>query len=55
MDISVNKAGSLTPPSIDDFDRQSGTLLERHNRNVASHDHVPELRACSLRDVPPPR
>lgn len=27
----------------------------RHNRNVASHEHVPELRVCSLRDVPPPR
>ena len=25
----------------------------RHNRNVASHGHVPELRLCSLRDVVP--
>jgi hypothetical protein len=25
----------------------------RHNRNVAAHDHVPELRECSLRDVRP--
>ena len=23
----------------------------RHNRNVAGHQHVPELRLCSLRDV----
>ncbi|HEX8904314.1 MAG TPA: hypothetical protein VF771_05695 [Longimicrobiaceae bacterium] len=25
----------------------------RHNRNVAAHLHVPELRECSLRDVKP--
>jgi hypothetical protein len=25
----------------------------RHNRNVAGHLHVPELRLCSLRDVVP--